>query len=160
MGGVRIGHVEMGSGVLGEFNTTEDRLPRRFNALSEDFFSLGVDDRYYEALSTLTDGERVSVLTALRDVAYDYSQEVVDRVWDLRVFNDSLMRDVRHPQAELERLHLIAQGRDRVVTFEWDYTPPQPPGAGHEPPTLKFRAIPASLPPSNVHALIGRNGVG
>ncbi|GAA3496678.1 AAA family ATPase [Streptomyces sp. NPDC094143] len=160
VGGVRIGHVEMGSGGRGEFNATESRLPRRFTALDEDFFSLGVDDRYYEALSTLTDGERVSVLTALRDIAYDYSDDVVDRVRDLRVFRDSLMRDVRHPRAELERLHLIARGRERVVTFEWDYTPPRPPDAGHEPPKLQFRAIPASLPPSNVHALIGRNGVG
>ncbi|MFD0119596.1 ATP-dependent endonuclease [Streptomyces sp. NPDC058320] len=160
IGGVRIGHVEMGSGVRGEFNATEERLPHRFVSLDEDFFSLGVDDRYYETLSTLGDHDRVSVLTALRDVAFDYSQDVVERVWDLAVFKSSLMRDVPHPHAELERLHLIAHGRERVVAFEWDYAPPQPAGSDHEPPTLRFRAIPASLPPSNVHALIGRNGVG
>ncbi|MGW4048230.1 AAA family ATPase [Streptomyces sp. NPDC004721] len=160
IGGVRIGHLEMGSGRHDDFRRTEERLPRRFESLGEDYFSLGIDDTYYESLRKLGTYDRTSILTALRDVAYDYSPDFVERVWDLRVFTDSLMRDVRHPRAELERLHLIARGRDRVVDFQWDYVPPLPEGSGYEPPTLSFRASPASLPPSNVHALIGRNGVG
>ncbi|WP_190219082.1 AAA family ATPase [Streptomyces griseosporeus] len=160
IGGVRIGHLDMGSGHHDEFFRTEERLPSRFEWLDEDYFSLGLDDTYYESLRKLGDHDRTSILTALRDVAYDYSVDFVERVWHLRVFTDSLMRDVRHPRAELERLHLIARGRDRVVDFQWEYAPPLPEGSGYEPPTLSFRASPASLPPSNVHALIGRNGVG
>lgn len=160
IGGVRIGHLEMGSGQNDDFLRTEERLPRRFESLGEDYFSLGVDDTYYDSLSKLNANDRVSILTALRDVAYDYSSDFIERVWGLRVFTESLMRDVRHPRAELERLHLIAHGRDRVVDFQWDYAPPIPEGSDYEPPTLSFRASPASLPPSNVHVLIGRNGVG
>ncbi|MGW5354746.1 AAA family ATPase [Streptomyces sp. NPDC004031] len=160
IGGVRIGHLEMGSGRHDEFFRTEERLPRRFDSLDENYFTLGLDDTYYESLSTLSTHDRISILTALRDMAYDYSPDFVERVRGLRVFTDSLMRDVRHPGAELERLHLIARGRDRVVDFQWEYVPPMIEGSGHEPPTLTFRASPGSLPPSNVHALIGRNGVG
>ncbi|MEU0990644.1 AAA family ATPase [Streptomyces sp. NPDC005953] len=160
IGSVRIGHLEMGSGRYDNFRVTEERLPRRFESLGRDFFSLGVEDTYYESLSTLGSHFSADVLTALRDVAYDYSPDLVERVWDLRVFKESLMRDVRHPRAELERLHLISRGRDRVVDFQWDYTPPMPRDSAYESPTLSFRASPASLPPSNVHALIGRNGVG
>ncbi|MFD9422976.1 MULTISPECIES: ATP-dependent endonuclease [unclassified Streptomyces] len=160
IGGVRIGHLEMGSSRHDEFFRTEQRLPRRFETLAEGFFSLGVQDTYYESLSGLGARARVDVLAALRDVAYDYSRDVVERVWGLGVFKESLMRDVRHPRAELERLHLIARGRDRVVDFQWDYVPRKAHGSAYEPPTLGFRASPASLPPSNVHALIGRNGVG
>ncbi|MEU2068154.1 AAA family ATPase [Streptomyces anulatus] len=160
IGGVRIGHFEMGADRNENFFRTEERLPRRFDSLGEDYFSLGLDDTYYESLSRLSTYDRISVLTALRDVAYDYSPDLVERVWGLRVFRDALMRDIRHPRAELERLHLIARGRARVVGFQWDYVPPMPEGSGYEPPTLSFRASPESLPPSNVHALIGRNGVG
>lgn len=160
IGGVRIGHLEMGSGRHDNFFRTEERLPRRFNSLDEYYFSLGLDDMYYESLGKLGTRDKISILTALRDVAYDYSPDFVERVWNLRVFKDSLMRDIRHPRAELERLHFIAHGRDRVVDFQWDYKPPKPEDSGYEPPTLSFRVSPGSLPPSNVHALIGRNGVG
>ncbi|MEV5216781.1 AAA family ATPase [Streptomyces albidoflavus] len=160
IGGVRIGHLDMGSDGHEDFSQTEERLPRRFESLGEDYFSLGLDDSYYESLSALGNHDRTSILTALRDVAYDYSLDFVERVWDLRVFTDSLMRDVRHRRAELERLHLIARGRDRVVDFQWDYVPPLPEGSEYETSRMSFRASPASRPPSNVHALIGRNGVG
>ncbi|MGW1170600.1 AAA family ATPase [Streptomyces sp. NPDC002550] len=160
IGGVRIAHVDMAADRRDEFWRTEERLPRRFESLSEDFFSLGVQDTYYENVSALGASNRAAVLMALRDVAYDYSPDVVGRVWGLRVFRKSLMRDIRHAEAELERLHLIAHGRDRVVDFHWAYTPPRPYGSDRTSPALRFRASPASLPPSNVHALIGRNGVG
>ncbi|MFD0494751.1 AAA family ATPase [Streptomyces rhizosphaericus] len=160
VGSVRIGHMGMASDRTDEFWRTEERLPREFGSLSEDFFSLGVQDTYYDRLNKHGANTRVAVLTALRDVAFDYRPGVVDRVWDLRVFKKSLMRDIRHPRAELERLHLIARGRARVVTFHWDYTPSPPTGSEYEPPRLDFRAVPASRPPTNVHALIGRNGVG
>ncbi|MGA5150122.1 AAA family ATPase [Streptomyces griseoincarnatus] len=160
IGSVRIAHLDMAANRGDEFWRTQERLPRQFTSLSEDFFSLGVQDTYYVNLSERGASTRATVLTSLRDVAYDYSPSVVERVWDLRVFRKSLIRDVKHPEAELERLHLIARGRERVVDFHWEYTPPQPNGSDHTPPTLNFRASPASLPPSNVHVLIGRNGVG
>ncbi|MGW3557971.1 AAA family ATPase [Streptomyces sp. NPDC000963] len=160
IGGVRIGHTDMAAVRTDEFWRTEERLPREFDSLSEEFFSLGIRDSYYESLNSEDRATKVAILTALRDVAFDYRPAVVRRVSNLRVFEKSLMRDVSHPEAELERLHLIARGRDRVVTFEWRYTPSSPVGSEHEPPQLDFRAVPASRPPSNVHALIGRNGVG
>ncbi|MGW1798993.1 AAA family ATPase [Streptomyces sp. NPDC001984] len=159
LGGVRIAHVDMATGA-GSFRATLQQLPQRFSSLGKEFFSLGVRDSYYEKINELRGETRDAILRGLHDVAYDYSAEMLERVRHLSVFRESLLRDVRHRDAELERLHLIARGRRRVVAFRWGYTPPKPPGSDHVPSRLGFYARPGSLPPSNVHALIGRNGVG
>ncbi|MFJ1673292.1 AAA family ATPase [Streptomyces bottropensis] len=159
LGGVRIAHVDMAAG-SGAFRATLQQLPQRFSSLGEEFFSLGVREGYYEDINELRAETRDAILRGLRDVAYDYSAEMLERVCHLSVFRESLLRDVRHRDAELERLHLIARGRQRVVDFYWGYTPPRPPESNHVPSRLGFYARPGSLPPTNVHALIGRNGVG
>ncbi|MFI8434429.1 AAA family ATPase [Streptomyces sp. NPDC079020] len=160
IGGVRIAHQDMARNPGDEFWRTNERLPQQFDALGEEYFSLGMRDTYYEALNELADETRSTILTSLRDLAHDYSADLLDRVRDLRVYRKSLLRDVTHRDAELERLHLIARGRRRVVDFHWSYTPTTPAGSHHDPSTLDFHASPTSLPPTNVHALIGRNGVG
>jgi hypothetical protein len=158
IGGVRIAHRDMANISGDDFWRTEERLPRNFIALDEGYFSLGMRDTYYEALNEFADETRTAILIALRDVAY--SANLLGAVRDLRVFRKALLRDVKHREAELERLHLIARGRQRVVDFHWKYSLRAPDGSNHVPPTLYFQASPGSLPPTNVHALIGRNGVG
>jgi len=158
IGSVRIAHVDMTVDEVPGFRRTIDRLPQQFESLNEGFFSLSEDDRYYEKLNVLGTSFKTAILTSLRDVAYN--PDILRRVSGLQVFHASLIRDVVNPKAELERLNLITGGRDRVVNFHWTYTPPRPSGSGRDPLSLEFSAIPASLPPSNVHALIGRNGVG
>ncbi|MFE9469403.1 hypothetical protein ACFYNW_38515 [Streptomyces virginiae] len=46
----------------------------------------------------------------------------------------------------------------RLLDYHFAYTPPTK--QAHESVTLDFKADPGSTPPSNVHVLIGRNGVG
>ncbi|WP_031511395.1 ATP-dependent nuclease [Streptomyces megasporus] len=152
VGYVRIAHVEMG--IDEDFYATADRLPTRFESLPEGYFSLAHQDTYYEKLNELPEDMRHAVLAGLRDIAY--APEIIPDVEHLAVFRDSLMRGTN--RTELDRLMLIARGRDRVVPFRWSYTPP---AMGAETaPTLVFEARPDSLPPTNLHALIGRNGVG
>ncbi|HEY3472608.1 MAG TPA: AAA family ATPase [Amycolatopsis sp.] len=159
VGIVRIAHVDMAVNQQGKVSRTAALLPSEFESLDEKFFSLSLVDTYYTNLNALGRAMSAEILTSLRDVAYA-SRSIPERLSNLDVFRQSLIRDVPHPDAEVERLHLIAHGRDRVVDFQWSYTPPQPDGTDREPPTLEFLASPGSLPPSNVHALIGRNGVG
>lgn len=154
IGSLRIAHVDMTQAPA----RTTAWLPTQFQELDEGFFSLSLLDTYYEKLNTFNDDFRTAILTALRDVAYN--PEILANIQNLEVFEKSLVRDVPHRRAELERLKLIAHGRERVVDFRWFYAPRQSAAASHLPPMLTFHAMPLSLPPSNVHALIGRNGVG
>jgi predicted ATPase len=53
----------------------------------------------------------------------------------------------------------MAFGGARLTPFSFTYTPP-PWSKRTAPPKLKFKVVPESAPPTNVHVLIGRNGVG
>ncbi len=129
-------------------------MPTRFEALPAGYFSLGHQDTYYDTLNTLPEPVRHSVLTGLRDIA-DQPALIFD-VQELAVCKTSLIRGI--DLTELRRFNSIAGGRKRILPFRWSYTPPAQ--GATTPPTLDFEAVPGSLPSTNVHALIGRNGVG
>lgn len=54
----------------------------------------------------------------------------------------------------------MAHGDARVTSYEFNYSPPKRLGDGAPPFTLDFSVNPESPIPTNVHVLIGRNGVG
>ncbi|MFD6478994.1 AAA family ATPase [Streptomyces anulatus] len=151
-GYLRIGHLSM---TRNGWRRTADHLPEAFTALDLGYFSLGMEDDYYEELRhALPEGMAHEILTALNDAAY-VGEDALSR--DLAVWRDSLLRDGR--PGGLERTRAIARGvRARTVPFRWSYTPDQE-GLlqAHE---FTFQATPGLLPPTNLHALIGRNGVG
>ncbi|MFD9078224.1 AAA family ATPase [Streptomyces erythrochromogenes] len=153
VGFLRIGHAEM---TKSGWNRTSDRLPDRFTSLDDGYFSLGMEDDYYEALRlNLSRSMAHEILYALKDAAY--AQPPDQATLDLQVFSSSLLRGRTY--RDLLRTRQVALGvRARIVPFKWSYTPEQ---KGLLPaPRLTFESKPASLPPTNLHALIGRNGVG
>ncbi|MGW0902831.1 AAA family ATPase [Streptomyces sp. NPDC002853] len=152
-GFVRIAHTDMQTDP--DFRATASRMPSQFEALPEGYFSLAHQDTYYEVLNTLPAPVRRDVLTGLRDIAY--RPDLIYEVQELDVFRDSLMRG--SDRTELQRLCQIAGGRQRILPYQWSYTAPvmDPDSVA---PTLDFRAVPGSRPSTNLHALIGRNGVG
>jgi len=54
----------------------------------------------------------------------------------------------------------MAQGGARLTPYGFSFTPPKRLGDGEPPFKLAFRVKPESRPPTNIHVLIGRNGVG
>ncbi|GEB62166.1 AAA family ATPase [Streptomyces gardneri] len=153
IGFLRIGHAEM---TTAGWNRTSDRLPAHFTELSAGYFSLGMEDDYYELLRRrLGKSMAHEILYALKDAAYAEPSD--QATIDLPVFSASLLRG-RSP-GDLDRTRRVALGiRARIVPFRWSYTPEQ---KGLLPaPKLKFESTPGTLPPTNLHALIGRNGVG
>jgi predicted ATPase len=66
----------------------------------------------------------------------------------------SLLRGVSEFQVR-HRFNRLAHGNVALSDFDFTYT-----FAGNEPPKITFKVTPASEPPTNVHVLIGRNGVG
>lgn len=151
----KVGQVKIGRFGMREHERTT--LADHFESVDEGFFSLGQDDTYYEKLRDLGDEVRLAVLVSLRDVAFD--QELFARAWDEEVTRTSLLRSVSR-ETVVHQFHRIARGGARLTPFDFSYTAPAPGIGGVDPLTLSFTVKPGSSPPTNVHALIGSNGVG
>jgi hypothetical protein len=151
IGGVKIGQVSMSEG------QRRPDLPARFIALDESFFSLGQDDSYYEVLSELGTVHRDSILSALRDVAA--SESTWEAALKERVTRVSLLRSVT-PRSVEGQFRRLAKGGARLSSYRFTYRAPRRVGSGSPPVSLSFNVIPESSPPTNIHVLIGRNGVG
>ncbi|MER6314386.1 AAA family ATPase [Streptomyces sp. NPDC001581] len=140
-----------------------------FSTLSEvddgQWFSLGQDDLYYDNIKKLGYPQvSMPILAALNDLAlFTYTEASPDRVQvtlDLAVQYEvtsvSLLRSVDLGTV-VGQFSRIANGGPRLTRYRFDYLPYLP-GLGTD--RLAFAVEPASNPPSNIHVLIGRNGVG
>lgn len=131
-------------------------VPSRFDVLDESFFSVGLDDNYYETLIALGDETRERILTGLRDVAFDAA--LWERAKTEDVMTVSLLRDLQEERVT-GRFRRLALGNAELTPFHFTYGLPQW-TEEHEAPVLEFAVTPGSHPPTNTHVLIGRNGVG
>ncbi len=152
------GHLhELGSLKVGQFNmaTYSPDIPSTFDVLDEQFFSLGQSEDYYESIKNLENGEfRQEILVALRDVALDTG--LYDRAKDEDVMRESLLRDVSRSLLT-HQFRRIAQGGAKLTPYDISYCFPN---QGSTDNQLEFHVRPNSNPPTNIHVLIGRNGVG
>jgi len=131
-------------------------LQPTFEQLDDDFFSVGQDEEYYEHLGALGDAVREHVLACLHDVAMD--TERWQWAMDEYVMQESLLRSITRSTLE-GQFRRMAHGDARVTRYDFAYSPPKR-GDGALPFTLEFSVDPNSPIPTNVHVLIGRNGVG
>ena len=131
------------------------QLPEEFNKLDKEFFSLGQSESYYEALNGLDDRLRGRILKGLRDIANDL--RFFEENHNEDVMLESLLREVQASNVR-GRLHRLSNGDATLTEYDFSYVFP---GIEDEASTtLDFKVVPESMPPSNVHVLIGRNGVG
>ena len=152
----RIGEVK-----IGQFGLTSEQrsppIPQEFDALDETFFSLGQDDTYYENASELGEVIRQKFFDGLRDVAVD--NDLFERALDEDVMGVSLLRFVSRSSVR-GQFRRIANGGVRLTSYAFSYEPPRRRTAKLDPVKFKFKVNPDSNPPTNIHVLIGRNGVG
>lgn len=152
----RIGNVK-----IGQFGMKPDQrrpnLPDEFENIGDEFFSLGQDDEYYENLSKLSTDTRDRVLQGLGDVALDADRFL--RAMEEKVTGVSLLRSVTRSTVE-GQFRRLATGGARLNEFRFVYTTPSIRKPAIEQATLSFEVKPESMPPTNIHVLIGRNGVG
>lgn len=137
-------------------NEVNTELPGNiFKILGEDYFSLGQDISYYNNIVRKFNlEERETFFTALRDVAF--SEEYFNNALGEKVLGSSLLRNSSKISVENELRNLIhgSEGKSSeyelklIIEKEVNNTP------------FLMKVIPNSLPQSNLHALIGRNGVG
>lgn len=134
-------------------------IPGEFDRLDDRFFSLGQDDSYYAQLNALGDQVRDALLAALNDVAVN--PDLFARALREPVTGKSLLRNVSRATVR-NQFNRLALGGARLSAYEFGYTYPTPSGGAGMvyPPSLVFHVVPESQPPTNVHVIIGRNGVG
>ena len=123
------------------------------------WFSVGQNDSYYDNIRALGPMLRGEILDGLCDIAYDED-----------LFDQAMMWDVTHasslhavaPQTVGVQFRRIAWGGLQFTDYDFSHVAPAPPReeAPPEPWRLSFAVRPHSTPPTNVHVLIGRNGVG
>jgi hypothetical protein len=153
-----IGHVKIArAGMTNADSVTERHLPSSFPLLGEDWISIGQSENYYETLNALGPDYRRLFLRSLRDCAGDLS--ILDRYCDEPVVRKSLLRDIDMDRVR-NRFHRLANGDAALTPYAFKYAFAQDPHSLDDPPTLTFSVQPNSQPPTNVHVIIGRNGVG
>lgn len=131
-------------------------LPATFTHLDEPFYALGQDREYYEVLSSLPDEIGRVALSALRDVAADPS--ILGQVRGEKAFSTSFLRSVPLPTVTTQFQRII-KGLPPLTEYRFTYSGSAP--APSAPPlSLDFSVDPEVMPPTNVHVLIGSNGVG
>lgn len=135
-------------------------LPDSFEKLDGHFFSLGQEDEYYSNLKELNEsipGFRKLYLESINDLAF--SSELYNRYRCEEVTKVSLMRSVSHATV-INQFHRIANGGDILTRYEFGFQLPQHKDSLLEPQEIRLNVTPNSIPPTNMHIVIGRNGVG
>jgi predicted ATPase len=153
---------DIGGVKIGQFGLTKEQrrpvLPPQFDELDDSFFSLGQSDKYYETLNSLSARIKAQVMKGLKDVVADIS--LFERALKEAVTKDSLLRSVSSLTVRNQFRRLV-EGGARLSRYNFSYTTaPSRRGSGALPFSLLFEVEPQSMPPTNIHVLIGRNGVG
>lgn len=149
-----IGSIKVGQKAQKE-EWTLKLLDGEFTSLKEAFFSVGQDSEFYQNLKNLPITLMEFILTRLNDVTYN--EELLNQVVSEDVFKTSLSRG-------FGKKIIVTQFR-RVLGDE----PPLTPynfcycnqfNTNTTSIKLEFNVAPDSYPMSNIHVLIGSNGVG
>lgn len=152
---------EIGEVKIGQFDWQPKQrrpdIPEQFDHLSDAFFSLGQDIDYYKALMEVADDERVAIFIALRDVVHN--NELYARALEEKVMAESLMRSTGPRKLEIQYRAVLNEGAE-LTPYKFSYRAAKTPKSLTGPIELDFEVRPGALPPTNIHVLIGRNGVG
>jgi len=151
IGSVKIGEIDM------EEEQDKINLPNHFNSpLDRKFFSLGQDKYYYENLNRIGDQFRDDFLRYMNDIALDL--DLFKKVRNYNVTSKALLRDVNSRTVK-KTLNNLARGNSSLSKYNFKFIFPNEieEDIKYE---VTFESKPDSNPPTNVHALIGRNGVG
>lgn len=151
IGGVKIGQFGMAKG------QKRPSLPTSFEELDDNFFSLGQDADYYSKIMSLGTDISNQLLSALNDIAAD--EHLYHNVLKEDVTGISLLRSVNMKTIE-GQYRRILKGGVELTNFYFRYIGPTPKTDNVKPLNLEFEVTPESRPPTNIHVLIGRNGVG
>ncbi|MCM2339801.1 AAA family ATPase [Rhodoferax sp.] len=150
LGTLKIGYVDQPKG------WTREKIPAAFESLPDGWFSLGQDVDYYKTVrSSLKPELCAAILLALKDVVN--SEELLVVAANELVFRESLTRGVGLSTIK-DQFKRVLNGQAELTDFHFSYA--QDGNEKNAAVAINFRVSAGSTPSSNVHVLIGRNGVG
>lgn len=151
-----IGNVKIGIAGLEKGWVSEQLGYNPFSHFNDNAFSLGQDDEYYKNIRSLLSEELGNqIFEKLNDIAY--SRKSFDIAFDEPIFKTSLLRSVSTSVIHGQFSQII-KGEVPLSEFDFSYKKPQTEKSAQI--DISFKVTPGSLPSSNIHVLIGRNGVG
>lgn len=152
----RLGQVK-----IGQFKWSKEQarpeIPDEFDALDDRFFSLGQDVEYYSNIVKLGPEVAEQILAALQDVVSNV--ELFERAKNEDVMGTSLMRSVSARSIE-GQFKKVINGGAPLTPYSFSYLGPKCEGEEDARLNISFEVRPDSWPPTNIHVVIGRNGVG
>ncbi|MBD8156011.1 AAA family ATPase [Pantoea agglomerans] len=152
---VFLGQIKIGFVDQDEDKTTYDAIgDKPFKKLGAEYFSLAESPEFYEVLYAQGPDVCQDVLQALRCVVVN--EEAMDVAKNERVFQRSLLRDLNINTIE-GQFKRIVNGEKALIEFDFEFVRKN---HKYSDMNLGFSVDPFSLPPSNIHAIIGRNGLG
>lgn len=150
-----VGGVKIAFRGMTKSTPTIGRIPREFESLSEEYYSLWPAVKACQEAYEVREDARCNIFESLNDIAYDL--DLFDRVKGEDACTMSLMREATET-AVRGQLHRITIGKAALTRYNFSFTLGPDDRGGLE--QIDFDVVPEQLPPSNVHVLIGRNGVG
>jgi len=150
-----IGNIKIG--FVGQDNEwTNEHIPDSFEVLSEIFYSLGQDADYYRNIVEILSHEMaINLLTSLRDVVHDSNCLKIAENED--AYHDSLLRSVNRTSIENQFRRIL---RHEAPLTKYNFFYEKVAGGRYSGIKVNFAVEPNTKPSSNIHVLIGRNGVG
>lgn len=151
---IDIGHIKIGFAGQDFSISTYDKIEKKFTQISNEFFSLAETPEFYEKLYEIGEQRCKEILKALNCVVV--SNVAMNIAKEQEVFQVSLLRDVNINTIQGQFARII-DGDKALEEFDFTFV-----RENHEfsDLTLEFNVNPTQLPSNNIHALIGRNGLG
>lgn len=147
LGIIKIGHIGQ--------DETRTEIEREFSKLKSKFFSVGQSVDYYLKVRNFSSSLKESILLGLRDVVFN--DDMFNLAVKEKVMTHSLLRDVSISVLKNQFRRLL-DGGSILTEFHFGFS------SRYIKNTLStdldFHVVPDSTPPSNVHVIIGSNGVG
>ncbi len=159
LGRVKIGCIDLKTKIKGgpSYNgepshDIKELIPSNiFDKLRKDFFSLGEDIEYYKKINEIFGENSDDFYKNLNDLSFDFERfKILYESYEPSLIN-SLMRN--HYVANIEQFNRIIKGEAELTEYSFSFKL----NDEHE---ININVVPNSFPPTNVHVLIGRNGVG
>lgn len=151
----QLGDVKVGFKGQSKKVATHEHIDRSFTQLPDCFFSLGASVDYYEKASELETGLKENLLAALRDVIF--LPNLVDEIREEEVFSASLLRDTSLATVRGQFTRTLNK-QPPLTEFNFKFQRQETEELGSI--SLEFDVEIESKPSTNIHAIIGRNGIG
>lgn len=150
-----IGDIKIGfKGQTTEIDTCA-KLPEIFESLDSEFFSLGQGTDFYRNAANLPNDMGKKILQSLRDIVTQ--PNLIEEIKDEEVFRTSLLRSVSLSVIKGQYARVLA-GQVELTDFKFKFSRPEMDDMGGI--ELSFEVKVGAKPSTNIHGIIGRNGVG